>query len=63
MASLREKLKALEELQQIDIESHELRQALAALPARRATVEARVLEARKAYDAEKARLECITQSP
>ncbi len=57
MASLREKLKALEELQQIDIESHELRLALDGLPARRAAVEARVLEARKAYDAEKQRLE------
>jgi predicted nucleic acid-binding Zn-ribbon protein len=57
LASLREKLKALEELQQIDIESHELRLALDALPARRAAVEARVLEARKAYDEQKLRLE------
>jgi len=57
LASLREKLKALEELQQIDLESHEVRTGLAGLPARKAVVEAKVLEARKAYDAHKALLE------
>jgi uncharacterized protein len=55
--SLREKLKALEELQQIDLESNEVKTALDAVPARRATVEQKVLEARKAYDDQKARLE------
>ncbi len=55
--SLREKLKALEELQQIDLETNEVRTALDAIPARRAAVEQKVLEARKAYDDQKARLE------
>jgi predicted nucleic acid-binding Zn-ribbon protein len=55
--SLREKLKALEELQQIDLELHEVRGQLQELPLRRARVEAAVLEARKAYDEEKARLD------
>lgn len=57
MSSLREKLRALEELQQIDLESNEVQTALAAMPARKAAVEQRVLEARKAYDDQKARLE------
>ena len=57
MSSLREKLKALEELQQIDLELDEVRTALAGVPAKRAAAEARTVEARKAYDAEKARLE------
>lgn len=57
MSSLREKLKALEELQQIDLEAGEVKGALDALPARRAALDANVLEARKAYDDEKARLE------
>ena len=57
MASLREKLKALEELQQIDLESHEVRTGLDGLPARKAVVEAKVVEARKAYDGTKAALE------
>ena len=57
MASLREKLKALEELQQIDLESHEVRTGLDGLPARKAVVEAKVVEARKAYDGTKAQLD------
>ena len=57
MASLREKLKALEELQQIDLESHEVRTGLDGLPARKAVVEAKVVEARKAYDGTKAALD------
>ena len=57
MSSLREKLRALEELQQIDLESHEVRAGLDAVPARRAEVEHQVLEARKAYDDQKGRLE------
>jgi predicted nucleic acid-binding Zn-ribbon protein len=57
LSSLREKLRALEELQQIDLETNEVRTALDAVPGRRAAVEARVLEARKAYDLEKARVE------
>ena len=55
--SLREKLKALEELQQIDLESDEVRRALEGVPARRAAAEQRILEARKAYDEQKARLD------
>jgi predicted nucleic acid-binding Zn-ribbon protein len=55
--SLREKLKALEELQQIDLEMNEVQGALAALPARRAEVEAAVGVARKAWEAEQARLD------
>lgn len=57
MSSLREKLKALEELQQIDLESNEVRAGLDAVPARRAEVEAKVQEARRAYDEQKQRLE------
>jgi hypothetical protein len=55
--SLREKLKALEELQQVDIESHEAKGELDGLPARRVAIEAGILDARRAYDAEKARLD------
>jgi predicted nucleic acid-binding Zn-ribbon protein len=55
--SLREKLKALEELQQIDLEMNEVQAALAALPARRAEVEAAVGVARKAWEQEQARLD------
>jgi predicted nucleic acid-binding Zn-ribbon protein len=57
LSSLRERLKALEELQQIDVELHEARGRLGALPARRSAIDARVLEARGAYDAERARTE------
>jgi len=55
--SLREKLKALEELQQIDLETNEVKTALDGVPARRAVAEQKILEARKAYDDQKARLE------
>jgi uncharacterized protein len=53
---LRDKLKALEELQQVDLQMNELREAAQAIPRRRAEIEAAVAEARRAYDAEKARL-------
>jgi len=55
--SLREKLKALEELQQIDLELGEVRGRLAELPGRRAKVDESIAVARKAYDEAKARLE------
>jgi predicted nucleic acid-binding Zn-ribbon protein len=55
--SLREKLKALEELQQIDLDLGEARARLAEIPARRAKVDQAVAVARKAYDEEKARLD------
>jgi hypothetical protein len=57
LSSLREKLKALEELQQIDLDLNEIQAAIAAHPARRAEVEAAVVTARKAWEAEQARLE------
>src|SRR5512138_1974122 len=57
LSSLREKLKALEELQQIDLESNAVRAELDALPGRRVTVEAGVTGARRAWEEEKARLE------
>jgi uncharacterized protein len=57
LSSLREKLRVLEELQQIDLDAHEARQGLDAIPAERATLEARVKAARKAYDDQKAKLE------
>jgi predicted nucleic acid-binding Zn-ribbon protein len=55
--SLREKLKALEELQQIDLELGEARGRLAEIPARRTRLEEAVASARKAYDEERGRLE------
>ena len=55
--SLREKLKALEELQQIDLETNEVTGELEKLPARRQRAEAAVAVARKAWEDEKARLE------
>jgi predicted nucleic acid-binding Zn-ribbon protein len=54
--SLREKLKALEELQKVDLEMNEVRAEAQTIPKRRAAVESQVAEARKAYDDEKARL-------
>jgi hypothetical protein len=57
LSSLREKLKTLEELQQIDLELNEIQAALAAHPARRAGVEAAVVAARKAWEQEQARLD------
>jgi len=57
LSSLREKLRVLEELQQIDLDAHAAKLGLDAIPAERAKLEARVKEARKAYDDQKARLE------
>lgn len=57
MPSLREKLKALEELQQIDLETNEVQAELEGIGPRRADVEEKVLEARRSYDEEKGRLE------
>ncbi len=55
--SLREKLKALEELQQIDLETNEVKGELEKLPARKQKAEAAVTAARKAWEEDKARLE------
>lgn len=55
--SLREKLKALEELQQIDLELGEVSGRLAEIPGQLLKVNETVAEARKAYDDAKARLE------
>jgi uncharacterized protein len=57
LSSLREKLKALEELQQIDLETNEVKGQLDAMPGKRAELDAHVLDARRAYDDEKARME------
>ena len=57
MSSLREKLKALEDLQQIDLDANAVRGEADAIGPRRAQVEASVADARRAYEAEKARLE------
>ena len=54
--SLREKLKALEELQQVDIELAEVKAEADAVPRRRAEIEADVAVARKAWEAEQDRL-------
>jgi len=54
--SLREKLKALEELQQVDIEINEVRQQAEAVPRRRAEIDSAVGESRKAWEAEQSRL-------
>jgi predicted nucleic acid-binding Zn-ribbon protein len=55
--SLREKLKALEELQQIDLETNEVKGELEKLPARKQKAEVAVATARKAWEDEKTRLE------
>jgi uncharacterized protein len=55
--SLREKLKALEELQAVDLEIGEVRGELDAIPGRRVELEAQVLEVRRSYDDERARIE------
>ncbi len=55
--SLREKLKALEELQQIDLDANGVKAELDALPARRAEAEAAVTAARRTWEDERARLE------
>jgi predicted nucleic acid-binding Zn-ribbon protein len=57
LPSLREKLKALEELQQIDLETNEVRAALEGIAPRRAELDGKVRDARRAYDEEKARLD------
>ena len=55
--SLRDKLKALEALQQLDLEVASVRAEAGTIPARRAEVEAALSVARKAYQTEQARLE------
>ena len=55
--SLREKLKALEELQQIDLETNEVKGELEKLPARKQKAEVAVATSRKAWEDEKTRLE------
>jgi len=55
--SLREKLKALEELQSVDLEVGEVRGELDSLPARRAELESQLVEVRRAYDDERARVD------
>jgi uncharacterized protein len=57
LSSLREKLKALEALQQIDLETNGVKAEADAIPARRASIEAGVAESRRAYETEKARVE------
>jgi len=54
--SLREKLKALEELQQVDLELNEVQAAAETVPRRRAEIDARVAEARAAWQVEKGRM-------
>ncbi len=55
--ALREKLKALEELQQIDLDAAAVRAEAGAIPLRRGEIDASVAAARRAYEAEKIRLE------
>jgi predicted nucleic acid-binding Zn-ribbon protein len=55
--SLRDNLKALEELQKIDIEMHELRLEVEKIPAQKAEIDAEIAQARRVYDGEKERLE------
>ncbi|HEX9289842.1 MAG TPA: C4-type zinc ribbon domain-containing protein [Anaeromyxobacteraceae bacterium] len=55
--SLREKLKVLEELQQIDLDAGGVRAEAAGIPLRKSEIEASVSVAKKDYDAEKTRLE------
>jgi predicted nucleic acid-binding Zn-ribbon protein len=55
--TLREKLDALEALQAVDLERAEVLVESAALPAKRAEVEARVKEARRTYDEQRLKLE------
>jgi len=57
--SLREKLKALEELQQVDVELAEVRAEAEAVPRRRAEIEAGVGDVRKLWQAEQDRLSGI----
>ncbi len=55
--SLREKLKALEELQQIDLETTGVRGEANGVPVRRAEIEVALAAAKKAYEAERSRLD------
>jgi uncharacterized protein len=57
LSSLREKLKALEELQSIDLEAGAIRGEADAIPARRTQIDSSVGTARKAYEQEKVRLD------
>jgi predicted nucleic acid-binding Zn-ribbon protein len=57
LSSLREKLKALEALQGIDLEANAVRAEAEAIAPRRAEIEAGVAEARRAYEADRARIE------
>jgi predicted nucleic acid-binding Zn-ribbon protein len=57
LSSLREKLKALEELQQIDLDATGVRGEAEGVPVRRAEIEAAVAEARKGYEVERSRLD------
>jgi uncharacterized protein len=57
LSSLREKLKALEELQQIDLDMGVIGNEAATVPARRADLEGKVAQARRAYEAERIRLD------
>jgi uncharacterized protein len=55
--SLRDKLKALEELQQIDLDAGALEAEAAKIPRRREALEAGLSAARKVYEGEKARID------
>jgi predicted nucleic acid-binding Zn-ribbon protein len=55
--SLREKLKALEELQQIDLDAGGVQGEMEGVPLRKAEIQAAVAAAQRAYQAEKIRLE------
>jgi len=57
LSSLREKLKALEELQSIDLEMNVVRGEQETLPARRAAQEAAVADARRSWQVERERLD------
>jgi uncharacterized protein len=57
--SLREKLKALEELQQVDVETATVKAEAEAVPRRRAEIEADVGVARKAWQAEQDKLAAV----
>ncbi|OFX22397.1 MAG: hypothetical protein A2V77_22780 [Anaeromyxobacter sp. RBG_16_69_14] len=54
---MREKLKALEELQQIDLDVTGVRGEAEGIPVRRAEIDAVLAVAKKAYEAEKSRIE------
>jgi len=54
--SLREKLKSLEELQQVDLELADVQREAEAVPRRRAEIDAAVDEVRRVWEAEQSRL-------